>query len=51
MAEKDEAGAKLSRPDSIPYAISAAHALHEAHRNPEAELYFRRAANLDPKVK
>ncbi|XP_045032253.1 protein O-mannosyl-transferase TMTC2-like isoform X2 [Daphnia magna] len=35
-------------PDSIAWTVAAAHALHDASRNVEAEVYFRRAVALVP---
>lgn len=37
-------------PDSIAWTVAAAHALHDASRNVEAEVYFRRAVALVPMV-
>ena len=37
-------------PASVAWTVAAAHALHDASRNGEAEIYFRRAVSLDPTV-
>lgn len=38
-------------PESVAWTVAAAHALHDARRNGEAEIYFRRAINLAPTVR
>lgn len=37
-------------PTSADAAAVAAHALHDAGRNEESEIYFQRALTLDPRV-
>lgn len=37
-------------PNNVAWTVAAAHALHDASRNVEAEVYFRRAVNLFPMV-
>lgn len=37
-------------PNSIAAIVAAAHALHDARRNLEAEQYFRKAVQLNPNV-
>lgn len=37
-------------PDSVAAVVAAAHALHDARRNLEAEKYFRKAVQLNPNV-
>ena len=37
-------------PNNVRWTVAAAHALHDASRNVEAEIYFRRAVNLFPMV-
>ena len=37
-------------PTSVSLAAAAGHALHDARRDVEAELLFRRAVSLDPSV-
>ena len=37
-------------PDSVAAVVAAAHALHDARRNLEAEKYFLKAVQLNPNV-